>query len=114
MSDTVLDDYASIGRRSVPRSVTDVPASGVYWTGPTRFVVREERPGAFRWLMVSGDGRELQLAQSPVLFPTGEECRKEVTQLDPTAAVSFEYTAPISKPVVKPPNAKASWAELDA
>ena len=85
MNDALENDYAPIGRRSIPRRVGDVPASGSFWSGPTRFVIKEEIPGAFRWIMISGDGRELQLAQSPTLFATSEACRQQIIRLDPDA-----------------------------
>ena len=90
MSDAVGNDYASIGRRSVPRVVTDIPASGDYWTGPTQFVVKEEAQGVFRWVMISGDGRGLQLAQSASVFPSANACSDEVKRLDPNATVALE------------------------
>lgn len=87
MNDDIENDYAPIGRRSIPRRIDDVPASGSFWSGPTRFIIKEEYPGAFRWFMISGDGRELQLAQSPTLFATSEACRQQVIRLDPDAEV---------------------------
>lgn len=92
MSDALSDDYAPIGRRSIPRRVGDVPASGSFWSGPTKFVIEQEGPGAFRWIMLSGDGRELQLAQSPTLFASAEACRQQVRRLDPDADM-VEQTA---------------------
>ena len=87
MNDDIENDYAPIGRRSVPRRVGDVPASGAFWSGPTKFIIDQEGPGAFRWVMISGDGRELQLAQSPTLFATSDACRQQVIRLVPDAEV---------------------------
>ena len=89
MSDTIWDIDTQIGRPSVPRTADDVPASGVSWNGPTEFVVTEERPGAFRWVMVSGDARQLKLARSPSLFASADECVQEVKRLDPISPISF-------------------------
>lgn len=93
MSDTIWDVDAPIGRRSVPRSVGEMPASGVSWSGPTEFVVREERPGVFRWLMVSSDSRRLHLAQSASFLPSAAACEREIRCLDPSPVISFETVA---------------------
>lgn len=87
LDDEFVYGYAAIGRRSVPKAVNDLPASGTFWKGPTRFVVEEERPGAFRWVMVSGDGRNLELAQSDSLFASAEDCAAQVRRLDPSAEI---------------------------
>lgn len=93
MNDTIWDIDAPIGRRSVPRTATEVPASGVSWSGPTCFVIREEAPEAFRWTMLSADGRNLKLAQSTTLFPSAEACEQEVRRLEPGACIDFEKLA---------------------
>lgn len=90
MNGTEREIDAPIGRRSSPRLGGALPASGIAWTGPREFIVREEFPGAFRWVMVSGDDQRLQLARSSSLFPSVDACRLEVRQLDPQAQVSID------------------------
>lgn len=90
MSETIWDSDAPIGRRSVPLRSGELPASGMHWAGPIEFIVREEIPGAFRWMMVSGDSRHLQLAQSPSLLPSKEACEREIRWFEPVPVISFE------------------------
>lgn len=92
MNDSAWDGYVAIGRRLVPRTVADVPASGVFWSGPVKFVIREEMTGAFRWVKISDDGRNLQLAQSASVFVSQNECGQQVMRLDPKAQILFEHT----------------------
>jgi hypothetical protein len=87
MTEMEIELDAPIGRRSPPRLPSQIPASGVAWTGSREFIVKQEIPGVYRWIMVSGD-HQFQLARSASHFSSPEACRQEIKRIDPTAKIS--------------------------
>lgn len=89
MSETIFDLDAPIGRRSVPLSGV-APLSGASWQGSRKFVIKQAKPGLYRWVMISGDHQHLQLAQSSSFLPSAQACKDEIRRFDPSSNISEE------------------------
>ena len=87
MSETIFDLDAPIGRRSVPLSGV-APLSGASWQGSRKFVIKQEKSGLYRWIMISGDHQHLQLAQSSSFLPSAQACEDEIRKFDPSSVIT--------------------------
>lgn len=81
------DDFALIGRRTIPLSLTEIPPTGLVWTGPVRFKVFAEGQNGYRWQMVTGDAYQHHLACSQSTLPTAEDCETQIRGFAPGSPI---------------------------